>query len=134
KNSTAGKMFIQALVRVGSGEAVLRHAVIGNDFAIIAWGVDPKWRLTAENLQKGQKQGGKLMQVHPAIQVNNQQRQHYEQITTIGDMGTDIRAWFGQTSESVVILRPDRFVAALAIPQTLNSISQQLFNKLSIQV
>ena len=134
KNSPVGKMFIQPQVRVGSGETVLLDEVIGNDFAIIAWGVDPKWGLSAENLQKWQKLGVKFIQVLPAIQMDNPQRQHYEHVITIGDMGTDIRAWFGQTSESVVILRPDRFVAALAIPQTLNSISQQLFSKLSIQV
>ncbi|WP_299152865.1 bifunctional 3-(3-hydroxy-phenyl)propionate/3-hydroxycinnamic acid hydroxylase [uncultured Acinetobacter sp.] len=134
KNSPVGKMFIQPQVRVGSGETVLLDEVIGNDFAIIAWGVDPKWGLSAENLQKWQKLGVKFIQVLPAIQMDNPQRQHYKHVITIGDMGTDIRAWFGQTSESVVILRPDRFVAALAIPQTLNSISQQLFSKLSIQV
>ena len=134
KNSPVGKMFIQPQVRVGSGETVLLDEVIGNDFAIIAWGVDPKWGFSAENLQKWQKLGVKFIQVLPAIQMDNPQRQHYEHVITIGDMGTDIRAWFGQTSESVVILRPDRFVAALAIPQTLNRISQQLFSKLSIQV
>ncbi|QKQ70655.1 bifunctional 3-(3-hydroxy-phenyl)propionate/3-hydroxycinnamic acid hydroxylase [Acinetobacter sp. 10FS3-1] len=134
KNSPVGKMFIQPQVRVGSGETVLLDEVIGNDFAIIAWGVDPKWGLSAENLQKWQKLGVKFIQVLPAIQMDNPQRQHYKHVITIGDMGTDIRAWFGQTSESVVILRPDRFVAALAIPQTLNRISQQLFSKLSIQV
>ena len=48
----------------------------------------------------------------------------------MGDVGIDIRTWFGKTSDSVVILRPDRFVAALAIPQNLDQVSQQLFAKL----
>ena len=66
------------------------------------------------------------------MQLDNEKRQKYDGVITVGDLGTDIRSWFGQTTESVVILRPDRFVAALAIPQTLNTVSQQLFAKLHV--
>ena len=68
----------------------------------------------------------------PAVQLNNPVRQHYEGVVTVGDLGTDIRTWFGKTSESVVVLRPDRFVAALAIPQTLERTSQALFSKMHV--
>jgi len=54
-------------------------------------------------------------------------------VITIGDIGTDIRTWFGKTKDSIVILRPDRFVAALAIPQSMESTSQALFNKLHVK-
>ena len=75
----------------------------------------------------------KFIQVIPAVQLQNNQRKEYEDVITIGDIGTDIRSWFGNTSESVVILRPDRFVAALAIPQSMESTSQQLFKKLYLK-
>lgn len=130
KDSPVGKMFIQPQVQLESGESVLLDEVIGNDFAIIAWGVDPKWGLSATTMQKWQQLGVKFIQVIPAVQLGNEKRAKYDNVITIGDIGTDIRSWFGKTSESVVILRPDRFVAAIAIPQTLNSVSQQLFAKL----
>ncbi len=75
----------------------------------------------------------KFIQVIPAVQLQNSQRKQYEDVITIGDIGTDIRSWFGNTSDSVVILRPDRFVAALAIPQSMESTSQQLFKKLYLK-
>jgi len=75
----------------------------------------------------------KFIQVIPAVQLQNNQRKEYEDVITIGDIGTDIRSWFGNTSDSVVILRPDRFVAALAIPQSMESTSQQLFKKLYLK-
>ncbi|MCO8078711.1 bifunctional 3-(3-hydroxy-phenyl)propionate/3-hydroxycinnamic acid hydroxylase [Acinetobacter lwoffii] len=127
KNSPVGKMFIQPQVQLASGETVLLDEVIGNDFAIIAWGVDPKWGLSSETLQQWKSLGVKFIQVIPAVQLQNNQRKEYEDVITIGDIGTDIRSWFGNTSDSVVILRPDRFVAALAIPQSMESTSQQLF-------
>ena len=133
KNSPIGKMFIQPQVQLASGETVLLDEVIGNDFAIIAWGVDPKWGLSPETLQQWKTLGVKFIQVIPAVQLQNTQRQPFEDVITIGDNGTEIRSWFGNTSDSVVILRPDRFVAALAIPQSLENTSQQLFKKLYLK-
>ena len=81
-------------------------------------------------MQQWKKLGVKFIQVIPAVQLSNPIRKHYEGVITVGDVGIDIRTWFGKTSDSVVILRPDRFVAALAIPQNLDQVSQQLFAKL----
>lgn len=130
KNSPIGKMFIQPQVKLDSGESVLLDEVIVNDFAIIAWGVDPKWGINDATMQKWQNLGAKFIQVLPAVQMDNPERKKLDGVITIGDMGVDIRTWFGKTNQSIVILRPDRFVAALAIPQTVNSISNQLFEKL----
>ncbi len=133
KDSLVGKMFIQPQVKLESGETALLDEVIGNDFAIIAWGVDPKWGLSKETIQQWKKLGVKFIQVIPAVQLSNQHRKQYEDVITIGDIGTDIRTWFGKTQDSIVILRPDRFVGALAIPQSMESTSKALFNKLHVK-
>ena len=132
-NSPIGKMFIQPQVQLESGETVLLDEVLENNFTIIAWGVDPKWGLSEATVKKWQALGVKFLQVIPAVQLSNTARPKYEGVITVGDLGTDIRSWFGKTTESVVILRPDRFVAGLAIPQTLDSTSQQLFAKLHVK-
>ncbi|MGH1399963.1 MAG: bifunctional 3-(3-hydroxy-phenyl)propionate/3-hydroxycinnamic acid hydroxylase [Acinetobacter tandoii] len=130
KNSPVGKMFIQPKVELVSGEQVLLDEIIGNDFAILAWGVDPQWGLSETSLQQWKKLGVKFIQVLPAVQLQNEKRKQYEGVICVGDIGTDIRTWFGRTNDSMVILRPDRFVAALAIPQSVDQISQALFSKL----
>ena len=84
-------------------------------------------------MQQWQNLGVKFIQVLPAIQLRNEKRQTFEGVMTVGEIGTDIRTWFGQTDQSIVVLRPDRFVAALAIPQTLNKISKQLFAKIHVK-
>lgn len=133
KESPIGKMFIQPHVKLESGEKVLLDDIIGNDFAIIAWGVDPQWGINDANMQVWKNLGVKFIQIIPEVQFGNENRKKFEGVITLGDIGTDIRTWFGKTSESVVILRPDRFVAALAIPQTLDQVSQQLFKKLHVK-
>jgi 3-(3-hydroxy-phenyl)propionate hydroxylase len=130
KDSPVGKMFIQPQVKLENGETILLDEVIGNDFAVIAWGVDPQWGLSEANMKQWQKLGVKFIQVIPAVQLGNENRKKFDGVITIGDIGTDIRTWFGKTSDSIVILRPDRFVAALAIPQSMNAVSEQLFAKL----
>ena len=130
KNSPVGKMFIQPKVELVSGEQVLLDEIIGNDFAILAWGVDPQWGLSETSLQQWKKFGVKFIQVLPAVQLQNEKRKQYDGVICVGDIGTDIRTWFGRTNDSMVILRPDRFVAALAIPQSVDQISQALFSKL----
>lgn len=81
-------------------------------------------------MKKWQALGVKFIQVLPAVQLGNEKRKIHDGVITIGDIGTEIRSWFGKTDQAIVILRPDRFVAALAIPQTMNTVSQQLFSKL----
>jgi len=130
KDSPVGKMFIQPQVKLENGVTILLDEVIGNDFAVIAWGVDPQWGLSEANMKQWQKLGVKFIQVIPAVQLGNENRKKFDGVITIGDIGTDIRTWFGKTSDSIVILRPDRFVAALAIPQSMNAVSEQLFAKL----
>ncbi len=130
KDSPVGKMFIQPQVQLENGQTVLLDEVIGNDFAVIAWGVDPKWGINDANMKVWQSLGVKFIQVLPAVQLGNEKRKIHDGVITIGDIGTEIRSWFGKTDQAMVILRPDRFVAALAIPQTMNTVSQQLFSKL----
>jgi len=47
KGSPVGKMFIQPKVLTDAGTTVLLDEVIGDNFAIIAWGCDPTWGLSA---------------------------------------------------------------------------------------
>ena len=39
---------------------------------------------------------------------------------------------FGKTNDSMVFLRPDKFVAAIAIPQISEQTSQAIFEKLGV--
>ncbi len=58
--------------------------------------------------------------------------QENDDVLTLGDSEHAIRAWFGKTNDSMVFLRPDKFVAAIAIPQISEQTSQAIFEKLGV--
>ncbi|MDT4890858.1 3-(3-hydroxy-phenyl)propionate/3-hydroxycinnamic acid hydroxylase [compost metagenome] len=49
----------------------------------------------------------------------------------VGDRTGRLKTWFGRYPASIVILRPDRFVAGLAIPQTVGRTCDALSRALS---
>ncbi|HCA5285655.1 TPA: bifunctional 3-(3-hydroxy-phenyl)propionate/3-hydroxycinnamic acid hydroxylase [Acinetobacter nosocomialis] len=132
KNTPVGKMFIQPQVQLENKDKVLLDDVIGNNFAILAWGVNPTWGISPNIMKKWTKLGIKFIQVVPTVQLDAPNRTSNEDVIAIGDVDAEIRSWFSQTNQSMVILRPDRFIAGLAIPQTVNSISEELFEKMHL--
>lgn len=131
KTSPIGKMFIQPKMQDASGKVQLLDEFIGTDFAVIAWGVNPTWGLKPETLVKWKALGVKFIKVIPPEQLANAQLEDGD-VMILGDTEHAIRTWFGKTNDSMVFLRPDKFVAALAIPQMSEQVSQAIFNKLGV--
>lgn len=129
KNSPAGRMFIQPKVELEDGRKVLLDEVIGANFAVISWGSNPKWGLSGEQIATYEQLGTRFIQVIPAVQLKAQ-RPHTDGVVTIGDADNSLKTWFGLYPASIVVLRPDRFIASLCIPQTLGKASEEVLSKL----
>tara|TARA_R100001143_G_C3358063_1_gene133789 strand:+ start:2338 stop:4041 length:1704 start_codon:yes stop_codon:yes gene_type:complete len=124
KNSPVGKIFIQPRVQTEQGSHTLLDDVIGPGFAIIAWGVDPTWELTNAQINAWQALGATFIQVIPANQMANE-REVADNVVRVGDLENCLKDWFGRYPASIVVVRPDRFVGAVAIPQTIGQISDR---------
>ncbi|MCY9878685.1 bifunctional 3-(3-hydroxy-phenyl)propionate/3-hydroxycinnamic acid hydroxylase [Vibrio natriegens] len=129
KDSPVGKLFIQPMVRVGNEISKLDD-VIGQNFAVIAWGTDPMQGLSEAEIQYWQQLGTKFIQVVPSVQLKSQIQTHPD-VLCVGDETHALKDWFGRYPASVAIIRPDRFVASIAIPQSINTICQQVRKALS---
>lgn len=125
KNSPVGKLFIQPRVLTEAGASVLLDEVIGARFAIIAWGCDPTWGLSTEQIAQWQALGTCFIQVLPDVQLQAPSDVSAP-VIRVGDSGGRLREWFAQGSTSIALVRPDRFVAALAIPQTVGRACDEL--------
>lgn len=130
KNSPVGRMFIQPKVLTEAGKEVLLDEVIGSNFAIIAWGCDPTWGLSAEQIALWRNLGTCFIQVLPDVQLKAE-REVGEGVIRIGDSSGRLKAWFGRYPASIAVVRPDRFLAGLAIPQTLGQVCDSLAQVLS---
>jgi 3-(3-hydroxy-phenyl)propionate hydroxylase len=54
-------------------------------------------------------------------------------VIAIGDVSGRLKDWFTRVPESVVLLRPDRFVAGMCSPQQVSSGIEELAGKLGSQ-
>ena len=132
KGSPVGKMFIQPQVLTDAGATVLLDEVIGENFAIIAWGCDPTWGLSAAQIAHWQALGTRFIQVLPDVQLRAPSDAGHE-VIRVGDSSGRLREWFARGSSSIALLRPDRFLAGLATPQTLGRTCDELTLALNAQ-
>ncbi|MOA07944.1 3-(3-hydroxy-phenyl)propionate/3-hydroxycinnamic acid hydroxylase [compost metagenome] len=125
KDSPVGRMFIQPWVVTESGDEMLLDDVIGANFAIVAWGCDPTWGLTAEQVEFWRNLGTRFIQVLPEVQLKAG-REVPEGVIRVGDRSGRLKTWFGRYPASIALVRPDRFLAGLAIPQTVGKVCDEL--------
>ncbi|MES2869042.1 MAG: bifunctional 3-(3-hydroxy-phenyl)propionate/3-hydroxycinnamic acid hydroxylase [Pseudomonadota bacterium] len=125
KGSPVGKMFIQPKVLTDTGSTVLLDEVIGENFAIIAWGCDPTWGLTPAQITQWKALGTRFIQVLPDVQLRAPSDAGHD-VIRVGDSSGRLREWFARGDSSIALLRPDRFLAGLATPQTIGKACNEL--------
>lgn len=131
KNSPVGKMFIQPKVTLESGTVTLLDEVIGANVAILAWGCNPQWGLNAGQIAQWRAVGVRFIQVVPEVQIHRQQ-DNFAGVIHVGDTQNRLKSWFAQHDTAIAVVRPDRFVAAVAIPQTLGQKLDALASKMQL--
>lgn len=128
-NSPVGRMFIQPMVRADDGRTIRFDEVIGNRFAVISWGTDPTYGLTIEARRIIEQLDGFFVIVKPDNQLSYRDDVP-DGVLSVGDSTGRLKDWFGNHSHSVVLLRPDRFVAGTCTPQEVSHAIELLGEKL----
>ena len=123
--SPVGRMFIQPRVTTAEGSTERLDDVIGLHFAILAWGTDPTWGMSEEALAFWRRLGARFIRAVPQGQLREAVATAPD-VITLGDAQGRLKDWFGQQGKSIVFLRPDRFVAAMASPQEVNAATAAL--------
>jgi 3-(3-hydroxy-phenyl)propionate hydroxylase len=125
-------MFIQPRVRTVDGSVVRLDDALGNRFAIIGWGSDPTFGLSPLARETWQRLGGCFVIAKPDTQLAFHDDVP-EGVIAIGDVQGRLKEWFSRVPESVVLLRPDRFVAGMCTPQQVSAAIGELAVKLSFK-
>ena len=131
KGSPVGKMFIQPKVLTDAGTTVLLDEVIGENFAIIAWGCDPTWGLTPAQITQWKALGTRFIQVLPDVQLRAPSDAGPD-VIRVGDSTGRLKEWFARGTSSIALVRPDRFLAGQAIPQTVDQACDELARALKV--
>ncbi len=113
-------MFIQPQVTLEQRRDACYSTTSSARFAIIGWGCNPQWGLDAGQIARWRAAGVRFIQVVPAVQIHREQ-DNAPGTLRVGDTQNRLKSWFAQHNTAIAVVRPDRFVAALAIPQTLGA-------------
>ena len=118
--SPVGRMFMQNRVALANGWQGRLDDALGAGFALLSWGAKPS-RWTSDRTRKIlDGLGTQLIWVVSMSQVAYETERHTD-VTVLGDLDGRLKQWFGTTPNSMVLLRPDRFVALNCGPQELDS-------------
>jgi len=131
-HSPVGRMFIQPFVRREDHSRVRLDDAIGNRFALLGWGADPTYALTAEARAVWERLDGCFMMVKPETQMEFTDDVSAG-VVAVGDADGRLKEWFEKQEQSVILLRPDRFVAGMCSPQQVSQHIMQLAQKLAYQ-
>ncbi|WP_069261471.1 bifunctional 3-(3-hydroxy-phenyl)propionate/3-hydroxycinnamic acid hydroxylase [Paraburkholderia nodosa] len=129
--SPVGRMFIQPRVRLADGRVVRLDDAIGNGFAVLAWGADPTFGLTPQARALWERLGARFIFAKPDVQLEYADDVP-EGVLALGDVQGRLKEWFSRLPESVVLLRPDRFVAGVCTPQQVSDAIVELAGKLGM--
>ncbi|MCC8392774.1 bifunctional 3-(3-hydroxy-phenyl)propionate/3-hydroxycinnamic acid hydroxylase [Paraburkholderia sp. MMS20-SJTR3] len=132
-HSPVGRMFIQPRVRTVGGEVVRLDDVLGNRFAILGWGADPTFGLSEQARAIWERLGGVFVLAKPDTQLVFHDDVPAG-VIAIGDVNTRLKDWFTRIPQSVVLLRPDRFVAGVCSPQQVSQSIVELAAKLHLEM
>ena len=124
-SSPVGRMFIQPRVATANGHSGLLDDFVGLNFCILAWGTDPSYGMDEEALNFWQRLGARFIRAMPAGQLLHPTPTR-DGVLTVGDEQGRLKDWFSAQGKSVVFVRPDRFVAALASPQEVSAVTRQM--------
>ncbi|WP_353190778.1 bifunctional 3-(3-hydroxy-phenyl)propionate/3-hydroxycinnamic acid hydroxylase [Pandoraea pnomenusa] len=132
-SSPAGRLFIQPKVRTEDGQTKRLDDVIGNRFAVIGWGADPTFGLTRQARAIADRLGVCFVLAKPDVQLAHTDDVP-EGVIAIGDPLNRLKDWFGARAQSVVLLRPDRFIAGVCGPQEVSEALVELAEKVALDV
>ena len=133
KNSPVGRMFIQPMVRTRAGEIKLMDEVLGSGFTLLAWGADPNYWLTPRSHAILKALDAKIVTAKPVVQIQRTVDMT-DNTEVIGDEQFRLKEWFGQHPGSIVVLRPDRFVAGITYPVEVNELLEAVAGKMGLKV
>lgn len=118
--SPVGLQFIQPRVNTAGDTDVLLDDVLGDWWTIAAWGANPARHLGPAELDLVERFGIRLVSFMPETQRAWAEREYATSsppVTVVGDTTGRLKSWFDTRACGVVVLRPDRFVAAAALAQ-----------------
>jgi 3-(3-hydroxy-phenyl)propionate hydroxylase len=129
-----GRMLIQPDVEDASGTRRKLDDVLGPWFAVIGWQADPQAALSAADRERWHALGARFVRVDrarcgsaPGVRVSSAHG-----TSCVEDVDNQLADWFAAHPGSVLVLRPDRYIAAQCSAAELAEVTRQ-FNAFTFE-
>jgi 3-(3-hydroxy-phenyl)propionate hydroxylase len=125
RKSAEGRPIPQPQVRTYLGRRALLDDILGDNFALVGYGVDPRATLDASTLDKLELLNTRFVALYPyggRPQGSEVSSSSPRGITEIEDLSGEALAWFrrvGARPGHVALVRPDKFVYGMCAAETI---------------
>lgn len=117
-----GQLFIQPWVEDAQGRRQRLDDVLGPWYAVIGFRTNPIAHLSEQAKAAWQALDTRFVQVNRSRSgYARHQPLQTEGVVCVEDVDNRLEQWFGQVRDTVVVVRPDRFVAAITTPERLEA-------------
>lgn len=127
-SAAVGRMLIQPDVEDHTGARRKLDDVLGPWFAVIGWQVDPQSHLSADERSFWAGLGARFIQVRrsrcagmPGAAANKG-----NDTACVQDVDNSLADWFAAHPGPIVVVRPDRYIAAQCNPASFGEVTRQL--------
>ncbi len=129
-DNPVGSLFIQPMVIDGNGRRCRLDDCLGLNLSIISWCYNPDYFIEPRADEILKKLGVKRFVILPQCQSDHA-TENLGSFQIIYDEG-NLKKWFDLRKGSVVILRPDKVVAAICEASDISTTIYQLANRISL--
>ncbi|MBV1789962.1 bifunctional 3-(3-hydroxy-phenyl)propionate/3-hydroxycinnamic acid hydroxylase [Marinobacterium sp. D7] len=132
QDSAVGQLFIQPDVEDAEGNRRKFDEILGDWFAVVGYRVNPADFMSDENRAFWDTLETRYVQVNRSRSgLSYDERLTASGASSVEDVDNGLADWFGAVRNKIVIVRPDRFVAAITSPARLNEALDELRKRLS---
>ena len=122
-----GRMFMQPMVLNSSGVWKKLDDAIGPSFAVLAFNFDPTSYISGDNSDFLQQIGARVICIQRALPAQSNKISASDNIEVLEDSQGSFRDWLiSHPNSEVIILRPDRYIAAAGRRTDINMLIDKL--------
>lgn len=116
RSAVVGKLLVQPMVELRSGERMLLDQVTGPRLTVLQWANDPRLQFSTAMRERLAAFDVRYLAITPQVYTATTSTDA-DAFTEAVDVERGLRALFDEIGDTVVFLRPDRIVAATCQPQ-----------------
>ena len=132
EDDLVGQLFVQPYIEDAQGQRRRLDDMLGNSYAVLGYRTNPRAPLSEDMAAYWARWNTRFIQVNRSRSgVGRNQPLTAMDAISVEDVDNRLAEWFSKVRDCIVVVRPDRFVAAITTPERLDGVLRKLAEQLS---